>query len=301
MSIKIRTNKKIAVIGAGFSGLSAASYLSKFGYEVTLFEKHDAPGGRARQYKDKGFTFDMGPTWYWMPDVYERFFMDFDKLTTDYYNVERLDPGYKVYFGPNDSIDISASLNDIYKVFEKEQAGSALFLKDFLNKAEFNYKAAMGKVVYSPGKSPLELITPATVKRVSQFFKSIKSIVRKGVKNPRLAQILEFPVLFLGARPEDTPAFYSFMNYSDMVQGTWFPDGGMYSVVKGFEKLARENGVRFLYNHEISNIVTNKNKVLGIESDGKYFNADVIVSGADYYHTEQLFQDKDKQNYNVKY
>ncbi len=292
--------QKVAVIGAGFSGLSAANYLAKQGYLVSLFEKHSMPGGRARIYSEAGFTFDMGPTWYWMPDVFEKFFADFDQKVEDYYQLSRLDPAYRVYFGKDDFIDIAADIEKVYEVFEKEEKGSAHFLKKFLNDAAYNYRAAMNKVVYGPGKSPLELITWATAKRAGQFLQSIKGKVRAGIKNKRLAQILEFPVLFLGAKPEDTPAFYCFMNYADMILGTWYPKGGMYSVVKGFEKLAAEQGVQFFYNHSVDKIEVSNGKVAGLHANNTFFEADVVISGADYHHAETLLDTK-YRNYSDKY
>src|SRR5690606_2361324 len=191
--------KKIIIIGSGFSSLSAACYLAKNGHEVTIFEKNNHVGGRARQLRKDGFTFDMGPTWYWMPDVFERFFSDFNKKPSDYYNLEKLNPAYKVYFGPEDSISISSILDEILKTFEKEEKGSSIKLKKFIEKAQNNYNVAIKDLVYQPGISPLELVSIKTFKKLDQFFGNIKSDVEKEFKNKRLAQILEFPVLFLGA------------------------------------------------------------------------------------------------------
>ena len=157
--------KKITIIGSGFSSLSAACYLAKSGNEVEIFEKNDAPGGRARQLKKNGFVFDIGPSWYWMPDVFEKFFNDFGKSVSDYYQLERLDPGYKVYFGKDDFINIGDNLDKIYDVFEGVERGSSEKLKKFIRKAAENYKIAIKDLVYRPGLSPLELITPVTLKK----------------------------------------------------------------------------------------------------------------------------------------
>ena len=284
--------KKIIVVGSGFSSLSVASYLAKEGYQVEIFEKNEMPGGRARQFKRDGFTFDIGPSWYWMPDVFDSYFGDFGKKVADYYKLEKLDPGYEVYFDNQESIKIGDSLEKIYVAFEAEEAGSSIPLKRFIQKAADNYDIAIKDLVYRPGISPLELITPATIKKVGYFLSTIKREVMKEFNNPRLAQILQFPVLFLGAKPSQTPAFYNFMNFADFGLGTWHPDKGMYSVVEGMVKLAKELGVTFHLNETVEEITVENKKAVGIISNGKKHNADVIISGADYHHSETLIEPK---------
>jgi phytoene desaturase len=188
--------KRIAIIGSGFSALASASYLAKEGHQVTIYEKNDTVGGRARQYKKDGFTFDIGPTWYWMPDVFERFFNDFDKRPSDYYTLEKLSPAYKVVFSETESILIEDTLTKIYAAFEAEEKGSSKQLEKFIAKAKSNYDIAIKDLVYRPGVSPLELITPETIKKIGAFFSTISKDVRKQFNNEKLIQILEFPVLF---------------------------------------------------------------------------------------------------------
>ena len=280
--------KKITIIGSGFSSLSAACYLAKSGHQVDIFEKNDAPGGRARQLKKNGFVFDIGPSWYWMPDVFEKFFNDFGKSVSDYYQLERLDPGYKVYFGKDDFINIGDNLDKIYDVFEGVERGSSEKLKKFIRKAAENYKIAIKDLVYRPGLSPLELITPVTLKKIGSFFSNVKKEVTKDFKDPKLTQILQFPVLFLGAKPADTPAFYSFMNFADFGLGTWHPKNGMYSIVKGMVSLAESQGVKIHLNSPVDEILLEKNKAVGIKVKNKIILSDIILSGADYQHTETL-------------
>ncbi|MGB1448980.1 MAG: phytoene desaturase family protein [Flavobacteriaceae bacterium] len=280
--------KKIIVVGSGFSSLSVASYLAKEGHQVEIFEKNEMPGGRARQFKKEGFTFDIGPSWYWMPDVFDSYFADFGKKVSDYYQLEKLDPGYEVYFDTKESIKIGDTLDKIYQAFEAEEAGSSIPLKRFIKKAEDNYEIAIKDLVYRPGISPLELVTPVTIKKVGYFLSTIKKEVMKEFNNPRLAQILQFPVLFLGAKPSQTPAFYNFMNFADFGLGTWHPDKGMYSVVEGMVRLAKELGVTFHLNETVEEIIVENKRASGIVSNGKKHTADVVISGADYHHSETL-------------
>ena len=293
--------KNIYIIGSGFSALSASCYLAKQGYNVTVLEKNDTLGGRARQYKKDGFTFDIGPSWYWMPDVFERFFADFGKKPSDYYTLDKLNPGYEVYFGKKSSLKISENLEDIYRMFEEEEKGSAKHLKTFIDSAKSNYDTAIKDLVYKPGVSPLELINTSTIARVSQFFSTIRKQVRKNIKNPKLIKILEFPVLFLGAKPTNTPAFYNFMNYADFGLGTWHPRGGMYAVIEGMVSLATSLGVHFKTNSNVQKIITDTSKnVVGLLVNGEEIKTSLVLSGADYHHTETLL-DKDVRQYSENY
>jgi len=295
-------SKTISILGSGFSSLSAACYLAKAGHKVTVYEKNNQIGGRARQYEKDGFLFDMGPTWYWMPDVFERFFADFGKEITNYYQLEKLNPAYQVYYGIDDTIKISSEINEIYELFEKEEKGSSVSLKKFLNQAKDNYNVAVRDLVYRPGVSPLELITPKTVAKLNQLFFDIRKQIQKKFSNPRLIKILEFPVLFLGAKPGNTPAMYNFMNWADFGLGTWHPKGGMFQVIKGMEILAREQlGVNFVVNAPVEKIAVDKNGVAtSILVNGTYIPSNIVLSGADYHHTEQLLSPEYRQ-YSEKY
>ncbi|QKX07107.1 phytoene desaturase [Aquimarina sp. TRL1] len=283
---------KAIVIGSGFSSLAASCYLAQKGFEVIVLEKNETVGGRARQLKKEGFTFDIGPTWYWMPDVFERFFGDFGKKPSDYYSLQKLNPAYYVYFGENDFVEIGDSLEKIAATFEKEEAGSSEKLFAFIDKARDNYEVAIKDLVYRPGVSPLELITPATIKRLGQFISTIKKDVRKEFDNNRLAQILEFPVLFLGAKPSNTPSFYNFMNYADFGLGTWHPQKGMYSVIEAMKELASSLGVTFYTDTAVEKILVENQKAIGVVANGEEYRADVVISGADYHHSETLLDQK---------
>ncbi|MEP2026106.1 phytoene desaturase family protein, partial [Reichenbachiella sp.] len=245
---------KVHIIGSGFSSLATGCYLAKAGYEVTLLEKNNTIGGRAREMHKDGFRFDMGPSWYWMPDVFDKFFQDFGHQTSDFYELIKLSPSYRVHFEDEEYIDVPDSLEEIYKVFDQLEPGSAVRLKEFLALAKTNYEIAMKDLVYKPGLSPLELVTPSTALRLNQFIQTVSSQVRKRFTNPKLIKILEFPVLFLGAKPQNTPGFYNFMNWADFGLGTWYPKGGMVQVIKGMEKLFLSLGGKIETNSPVDKI-----------------------------------------------
>ena len=290
----------ITIIGSGFSSLAASCYLAKEGYKVTILEKNSTIGGRARQFIKDGFTFDIGPTWYWMPDVFEKFFADFGKKPADYYHLDKLNPAYVVYFDELDAIQIPDNLPAILEIFENQEKGSAKHLDTFLQNAKHNYDVAIKDLVYRPGISITELITPVTIKKANQFFTTIRKSVRKNIKDSRLQQIMEFPVLFLGAKPSNTPAFYSFMNYADFGLGTWHPKGGMYEVVKAMNLLAVELGVEIKTNQNVEKINVDNGVVKSVVSNGDTIYSDVVLSGADYHHTESLLDEK-YRGYSEKY
>lgn len=292
--------KTIAIIGSGFSSLAASCYLAQQGNKVTIYEKNPSIGGRARQFKKDGFTFDMGPSWYWMPDVFDRFFSDFNKQTSDYYELIKLNPAYRVYFGINDFISIYDNLEEIKTTFESIEKGSGQKLENFINQAKSNYDIAIKELVYRPGVSPLELITKETALKLNQFLGNVSTDIRKKFKNERLIQILEFPVLFLGAKPTKTPSFYNFMNYADFGLGTWHPKTGMFDVIRGIEKLALELGVTIKTNSSIEKIIVENKTASGIVINGEIIKADIILSGADYEHTESLLEEEHRA-YSEKY
>lgn len=293
-------SKNIVVVGSGLSALAGACYLAQAGNTVSVYEKNNQIGGRLRVLKKDGFQFDMGPSWYWMPDVFEKFYRDFNHTTSDFYQLDRLDPGYKVFFKDGDSISISAHMDRIYEVFEKEEPGSSQYLKRFIKRAEKNYDIAINDLVYKPGESIFELVRLKTVVNVNQFFSTIAKDVRKYIKSEKLREILEFPVLFLGAKASNTPSFYSFMNFADFGLGTWHPKGGMYQIVNAFVAIAKELGVEFHTQSNVSEILVENNQVKGCVINDKLIEADLVLSGADYHHTEQLL-DKNLRQYSESY
>lgn len=293
---------KVGVIGSGFASLSAACHLAKAGHQVTVFEKNATPGGRARMLQGDGFSFDMGPSWYWMPDVFEHFFAHFNKKPSDYYELIRLDPSYRVKF-KEDYIDLPANMQELEALFESIEPGSAQQLRKFLNQAEYKYQVGINDLVYKPSRSLTEFFDYRLLVGLLKMdvLTSMSTHIRKFFKHEKLIQLMEFPVLFLGATPENTPALYSLMNYSDMALGTWYPMGGMHKVVEGMVSLASELGVVFHYNSEVTGFVFDRNKISHIKTATDAYSVDVVVGGADYHHIDKQLLPPDLANYSSKY
>jgi len=296
-------SKNIIVIGAGFAGLTAASYLAKKGNKVTLLEKNDQPGGRCRTWEKDGYIFDMGPSWYWMPEVFEQFYQDFGFETKDFYELKRLNPAYRVFFDNGESADIPANKEELYALFEQWETGSASKLKAFLKAAEYKYTTAMADYVNRISDSIFDFFDlKVIIKSMSlQLFSSLQKEVRSKFKHPNLVAILEFPVLFLGATPANTPALYSMMNHADLTLGTWFPMGGMHQISKAFENVAKSVGVNICYNSEVKLITGSNKKITTVETENAVYQCDGLVIAADYQHLEQNILDPQFRKYDSKY
>lgn len=299
----VLATKKAIVIGSGFAGLSAATSLAAEGFDVTILEKNSVAGGRARKYEADGFMFDMGPSWYWMPDVFEQYFARFGKKPSDYYDLVRLDPSYSVIFGQDQRMDLPASIEGLYALFEQHEPGSSAQLRRFLAEAKYKYEVGMADFVHRPSHSILEFADIRILLSLFrlQMFQSISSHIRKLFKNEQLIQLLEFPVLFLGATPEKTPALYSLMNYADMALGTWYPMGGMHKIVEGMVSLAEEKGVKIRLGEEVKNIFVPNGHATKVITQNAEYEADVVISGADYHHTEQQLLQAPQRNYPQEY
>ncbi len=296
------SQKSVIVIGSGFAGLAAASFMAKEGWKVTVIEKNKTPGGRARQLKENGFTFDMGPSFYWMPDVFERYFAQFGKKVSDYYSLDRLDPSYRIYW--NDGYtDMPADFSALKNVFETLEPGSAEKLEKYLQGAAYKYELGVNNLVYKPSRSLTEFMDWKTISGVFklQVFSSIKNHIAQYFQHPKLRRIMEFPVLFLGALPQDTPALYSLMNYADIKGGTWYPQGGIYSVVEGMYKLALELGVHFHFEEEVKGISIENKQVKSVSSDKNIYSIDAVISGADYHFTETKLLPEEYRSYSAAY
>jgi len=294
---------RVVVIGSGFAGLSAATNLAHEGYQVTLLEKNAQFGGRARVMESEGYRFDMGPSWYWMPDVFEAYFARFGKKVSDYYHLHRLDPGYTVFFGKGDSLTVPARMEEIEQMFERIEPGAAGKLRSFMKQAGEKYRIGMRDLVYKPNRSVLEYASVSLLGNMLKMdvFQSMRSHVHAHFKETRLRKLMEFPVLFLGATPQNTPALYSLMNYADLSLGTWYPMGGMGEIVKAFVALAREMGVELVADAEVLSIDCTGREARRVHTAGATYEADVVVAAGDYHHIEQQVLPATHRQYSPAY
>ncbi len=297
------TSKRIVVIGSGFAGLCAASTAAKAGHRVILIEKNDQLGGRARVWKEKGFSFDMGPSWYWMPEVFENFYQQFGKTTSDFYDLKRLSPSYRIYFGENDIVDVPSNFQELRDLFESIEPGSGEKLMRFLNDAKYKYDTGMNDFVWRPSDSIKEFFELKIVKALFKMnlFGSVSNEVRDLFYHPKLRKLLEFPVLFLGATPQNTPGLYSLMNYADLVLGTWYPMGGMTEIVNAMESIANDQGVEIHLQEEVTEIKSSNGKVQTVITNKNTYEVDAVIAAADYAHIDTKVLNKEDANYNEKY
>ena len=297
------TKKKAVIIGAGFAGLSSAAVLAKQGMEVSVLEKHGQVGGRARVMIKDGFSFDMGPSWYWMPEVAEQFFNRFGHTSSDFFTLHRLDPSYQVIYGPEDVFQLPASYEELREAFEAREKGSALQLDQFLKEAQFKYDSGMKDFIFKPGLSWLEFAEWGALKASFKLdlLQSFSTHIRKFFKSPELLRLLEFPVLFLGAMPEKIPALYSMMNYADIKLGTWYPMGGFGELAKAMKQVGEENGVKFHLNTEVERIEIHEGAARRLISNIGAIEADVVLGSADYHHIDQHLLPEGSRRYTAGY
>lgn len=285
--------KDIIILGAGIAGLAAAAHLAKQGRKVLVLEKTSVHGGRVRQFEQDGFLFDMGPSWYWMPEIFEQFYQEFGHKTADFYQLEKLSPSYRVFWGNKEFDDVEADEKPLSNLFEKYEKSSSEKLKEFLKQAKYKYETGMLEFVEKPGDSIWEFFDFKIFKAAFKLdlIKNMTAHIRSFFTHPRLVKLLEFPVLFLGASPKETPAMYSMMNYADLVLGTWYPQGGMNHIVNAMYQICLEQGVEFHFNEAVNQIFAANQKVTKVQSNKAEYECETLVGAADYHHVEQMLPD----------
>jgi phytoene desaturase len=294
---------KVVVIGAGMGGITAAALLAKQGFDVTVLERHDQPGGRARVWREGGFTFDMGPSWYLMPDVFERFFAEFGKRPSDYYTLKRMDPSYRVFFEGEGHVDITPRLDETKATFEGWEAGAGARFQEYLDGTEYQYNVAMADFVYKAYKRLYQFMNRKLLVEGSRLhlLENLDRYIQRFFKDHRIRKVLEYNIVFLGGAPKDSPALYALMSHVDFNLGVWYPMGGLTEVVRGFHRLAKENGAKFYFGHDVKRIIVKDGWATGVETDKGTFAADVVLANADYHHVEQELLEPQWRSYTKAY
>jgi phytoene desaturase len=298
--------QKVIIIGAGIGGLATANLLAKAGYEVHIYEKESGPGGRAGQFKKDGFTFDTGPSWYLMPDVFEHYFELLDTTVNDQLDLVQLKPAYKVFFEGSNDVTITGNLETDAQTFEAIEAGAGKSLKKYVEKSDETYQLSLKHFLYSNFTSPLDFLHSDITKRAGKMLAlattSIDSYVKRFVSNQQLKQILEYPMVFLGTSPFNAPALYSLMSALDFKEGVYYPRGTMYAVVEQLIKLGESLGVQYHYQQAVQRIVVSNGTASGIELEtGPKIEADIIISNADLHFTETKLLNAENQTYPQRY
>ncbi|NTU46997.1 phytoene desaturase [Candidatus Roizmanbacteria bacterium] len=297
---------KVIIIGAGLGGLTAACYLAKAGCEVTILEKNSWVGGRIQTWKEQGFTIDMGPSWYWMPQVFEDFFADFGTSVSDYYQLKRLNPSYRIYF-KDEAVDLPADQDELCDLFERYETGAGNKLKRLLSETKRVYQIAMRSFIPKSYHSFFDVLTPSLFQEgfriLSTYngFQSVESYLSSFFKHPKLIKMLEFPIFFLGGSSSEIPAVYSIMNHVDMDQGTWYPIGGMAKVGSAFQKLAESLGVKIYLNEEVVSLPVHQSRITQVVTTKQTCEADYVISNADYPYTENTLLSPENQSYSPSY
>jgi phytoene desaturase len=297
-------SQSAVVVGAGFSGLSAASLLLKQGYSVTVLEKNDSCGGRAREWKTKGYTFDMGPSWYLMPEVFDDFFNGVGKKREDYFTLKRLSTYYKVFFEDADPVEVHDDLEETKRLFDSFEPLGGKRLSQYLDQAKFKYEVAMQDFLYKEYRSIFQFFNRRLITEGLKLhiFKGLDAYVEGYFKDRRAKQLLEYAMVFLGTSPTDAPALYSLMSHVDMNLGVYYPQGGLAGAADGFRRLAEELGARILTGKEVSGYeFSSTGKITGVRCGDESYPADLVVNSADYHHADAQLLPEKRRRYSPGY
>lgn len=292
-------SKKVIIVGAGLSGLSIAAKLAKTGFEVSVYEKHSIPGGVARITEDNGFRFDMGPTWYLMPEVFEDYFESLDRSIHDYMDIVELEPSYKIYFEKEPPAVIHRDFEKNAALFDSFEENGGQKLAKYLKDSKFKYTTALKNFLYRDYRTPFDFIRWPLLRDGARLnlLRRLDNHASRTFKDHRSKKVVEFNTVFLGSSPWTTPALYSLMAHVDLTIGIYYPMGGIHELAKALYRLGKELGVEYHFNSEVKSIITEKRKAKGIETVNGKFYGDIVLSSADYHHTDTVLLDSKHRNF----
>ncbi len=297
--------KSVIIIGGGIGGMALSCMLGKKGYDVTVIEKNEMTGGRARIFSDKGFTFDMGPSWYMMPDVFEHFFDVVGENIKEYYEIQKLSPSYQITLkSDGKSYNLFSDLQKNIDLFESIEKGSGQILEKFLLECKEQYEISKSEFMYRNYNSLRDFMTLRIMRMGARLplFKKQKQIIEKKFKSELLRKVLQYQTVLLGTAPGDTPGIYTLMNYVDLVLGEWYPTGGIRSIPDSLEKISQKYNTKIKLNTSVSKIIVENNIAKGVLlENGEKLYADIVVSNADVEHTDRKLLPTEHQTKSDKY
>lgn len=296
-------NKTVLIIGAGIHGMATGLLLADRGYEVKIVDMNDRPGGVARVYQNSGYTFDMGPTWYLMPEVFERYFQLVDSSIEQNYTLYDLDPSYRVFFSKDDVVDITRDISHNKSVFDSFEPEGGNKLIRYLKEASQKYDIALNHFLYKDYIKPTDFVDPIIIKNGLKLnaFSKLDSYVRRFFTSDKARKILEFNTVFLGSSPKKTPALYSLMGHVDLTQGIRFPKGGIGTFIEALYSNCLDRGVRFFLNHRVDEIAVEGNRAHGVAVGNKFIFGNIVLATPDYQHVEHELLDPGCRNYRDAY
>ncbi len=303
LKVILMRGEKVTIVGSGFGGIAAAGLLAKNDFDVTVIEKNEQAGGRASVWKNEGFTFDLGPSWYLMPDVFEKFFSNFNKKPEELMDLKRLDPSYRVFFSKKDIVDVSADFKKNLKLFDQMEKDGSKKMEKYLSKSQYQYEIAMNEFIYKDYEHLTDFFKPKLVIEGTKLhmFDKLDNYAKRFFESERIRKILEYTIVFLGGSPYDSPALYSLMSHVDFNLGVWYPIGGMGKLVEAMVKVAEESGAKFNYNEKVEKINVNSGKVTGVKTDKNSYDSDKVIVNADYAYADMNLLEKRHRSYSDRY
>ncbi|MFM9903819.1 MAG: phytoene desaturase family protein [Pyrinomonadaceae bacterium] len=298
-------NKKVVIIGAGIGGLGAAGLFAKKGYDVTVLEKNANLGGRANIFEHEGFKFDMGPSWYLAPDIFEHYFNLVGEKVEDHLDLKKLSPSYRIFFRNNgESLDINSNIDLDTATFEAIEAGAGDKLRAYLKQSEYQYDVATQHFMFKNYDSIFDFFNKRVMTEGQKLsvFSTMHRFVSKFFKSKKLQQVMEYTMVFLGTSPYEAPALYNLMSHMDFNQGVFYPQGGFYTLIDALANIAERNGAVLRVNSPVDRILVENGRATGVRVEGgEIIDADIVISNADMWFTETKLLDERYQTYREKY
>lgn len=298
-------NKKVVIIGAGIGGLGAAGLFAKKGYDVTVVEKNANLGGRANIFEHDGFKFDMGPSWYLAPDIFEHYFNLVGEKVEDHLKLKRLSPSYRIFFRNNgESLDINSNIETDAATFEAIESGAGEKLRAYLKQSKYQYEVATKSFMFKNYDTIFDFFNKRVMTEGQKLsvFSTMHRFVSKFFKSKKLQQVMEYTMVFLGTSPYEAPALYNLMSHMDFNQGVFYPEGGFYELIKALANIAEKNGAVLRPDSPVEQIIVKDGKAFGVRLEGRdVIDADIVISNADMWFTETKMLDERYQTYKDRY